>query len=118
MPNRAPRAVYALLVLYIAISLGYQITGSVSLIVGYFDLRHQVREPAFDIDFYRPVIEKASGIPSQRGLAAGDTVESIDGVPFTGRAQMQAARWYAHPGDTLALGIRKPDGTRTTVSIP
>jgi sigma-B regulation protein RsbU (phosphoserine phosphatase) len=118
MPNRAPRAVYALLVLYIAISLAYQIAGSVSLIVGYFDLRHQVREPAFGISYYDSLIDRASGIPQQRGLAAGDTVESINGVPFTGRAQMQAARWYAHPGDTLRLGIRKPDGTRTTVAIP
>jgi phosphoserine phosphatase RsbU/P len=118
MPSRAPRAVYTLLVLYIAISLGYQITGSVSLIVGYFDLRHQVREPAFGMEWYRPVIDKASGISGQQGLAPGDTVESLDGAPFKGRAQMQSTRWHAHPGDTLRLGIRKPDGTRATVSIP
>jgi len=45
-------------------------------------------------------------------------VESLNGIPFTGRAVAQGARWYAHPGDTLRLGIRRPDGSRATVAIP
>jgi VCBS repeat-containing protein len=45
-------------------------------------------------------------------------VETVNGAPYTGRAQLQADRWYAHPGETLRIGISKPDGTRTTVAIP
>ncbi len=118
MRKHVPRIAYAFLFLYIVISLGYQITGSVSLIVGYFDLRHQVEEPAIDLDTYNPTITRVSGVPAQKGLAVGDTVESVNGEPYTGRAQWLAARWYAHPGDILRLGIRKPDGTRSTVGIP
>jgi len=110
--------VYALLFLYIAISLGYQIVASVSLIIGYFDLRRQVQDPGLVIDAYSPVISSVTALQQKQGFAVGDTVETINGATYTGRAQMQADRWYAHPGETLRIGIRKPDGTRATVAIP
>jgi len=118
MRARVPRSVYSLLFVYIAISLGYQLTAAVSLIVGYFDLRHQVQEPAFAIDMYRPVVTSATGVARQNGLEAGDTVESLNGVPYTGRTLLQSTRWYAHPGESLSIGIRKPDDGRATVHIP
>jgi hypothetical protein len=118
MRKHVPRIAYAFLSLFIVISLGYQITGSVSLIVGYFDLRHQVEEPAIDIDTYSSAITRVTGVPAQKGLAVGDAVESINGEPYTGRAQWLATRWYAHDDDVLRLGIRKPDGTRSIVEIP
>jgi hypothetical protein len=55
---------------------------------------------------------------SKAGLRKGDLIESISGIPLTGRAQMQAARWLAHPGETMRLGVRRADGTHTTVAIP
>ncbi len=118
MRIRVPRAAYALLLLYVAVSLTYQISGDVSLVVGYFDLRHQVKEPDFRIDDYKTTVSSVRGIPAQKGIEVGDTVESLNGVPFTGRAVMQAVRWYAHPGEDLRVGIRKPDGRRLMVPIP
>jgi sigma-B regulation protein RsbU (phosphoserine phosphatase) len=116
--TRAPRVIYALLFVYIAISLGYHLVGSVSLIVGYFDLRHQVQEPEFETNWYRPVVTSATGAAKQSGLAPGNIVESLNGVPYTGRAQMQADRWYALPGDNLDVGVRRSDGSRATFAIP
>ena len=118
MRIRVPRAVYGLLFVYIAISLGYQLTGSVSLITAYFDLRHQVHDPEFEIDWFRPVIASATGAAKQAGLAAGDTVESLNGVHYTGRAVLQAARFYASPNTPMEVEVRRPDGTRTTIAVP
>lgn len=116
MRVRVPRAVYGLLILYIAISLGYQLSGDVSLIVGYFDLRHQVHDFPFSVD--EAVVTGVTGNPPPAGISPGDTVETLNGEPYTGRAVWQAVRWYAHPDDTLRVGIRKPDGSRGTVGIP
>jgi len=117
MWRRAPVFVYFLLGLYIAISLAYQIAGSVALVVGFFDLRHQVQEP-FQTEWYRPVVISTSPEAAKAGLAKGDTVEAIDGAPLRGRALIQAARWYAHPGGHTVLDVVKPDGSRATIGVP
>jgi phosphoserine phosphatase RsbU/P len=113
----ATRALYVFLFAYIVISLTYQFAGSVSLIVGYFDLRHQVEAP-FDVGFNRLELKDLSEAAKQAGLKAGDRVESLDGVPYRGRAVWQSTRWYAHPGDVLRVGVRRPDGTRAILSVP
>ena len=118
MRSRAPRAVYALLFAYIAISLTYQLVASVSLVNGFFNMRHQVVDPGLVVDPYQPVITSVTDAAQKAGLAVGETVESVDEVPYTGRAQLQADRWYARPGETLRVGVRKPDGTRTVIAIP
>src|SRR5579863_5923684 len=99
MRARVPRTVYALLFLYIAISLSYQIVATVSMIVGYLNLRHQVEDPHLDIDAYSPVIASVTDLQRKLGLAVGDKVEMVNGEPYTGRAQLQADRWYARPGE-------------------
>ncbi|MFZ0594336.1 MAG: GAF domain-containing SpoIIE family protein phosphatase [Bryobacteraceae bacterium] len=115
--NLRSRAVYFLLFVYIAISLTYQIVASVSFIVGYFNLRHQVRAP-FGVDSERPAITSVTKEAKRAGLAAGDTIESLNGAPYNGEALWRATRWYAHPGDVLRVGIRRANGTRATVFVP
>lgn len=117
MKSSRSRTLYSLLFLYIAVSLTYQIVASVSLIVGYFDLRHQVSEP-FQIDFEQPIVTGGTPTSKQVGLAVGDKIESINGASYTGRALWQRIRWYAHPGDILRLGVRRKDGASTTISVP
>jgi len=118
MRARVPRVLYALLIVYITISLGYAITGSAAFIVGYFDLRHQVTDPGVTIDDFRPVIADVDDGALQAGAAKGDIVESLDGIPYSGRALLQKIRFYAHPGDTLRMKLRSSDGARKTISIP
>lgn len=113
----APRALYLLLLMYIVISLTYQVVGSVSLIVGGFDLRHQVQAP-FDIGFNRLELKNLSQAAKHAGLHRDDVVVSLDAVPYRGRAVWQSTRWYAHPGDELRVGVRRANGTRATVSVP
>lgn len=118
MRARVPRTVYALLFLYIAISLGYQVVATVSMSIGFLDLRHQVTDPHLDIDAYSPLVASVTDVQSKLGLAVGDRVETLNGEPYTGRAQFQADRWYAKPGETLRIGIARSDGTHATIAIP
>jgi sigma-B regulation protein RsbU (phosphoserine phosphatase) len=111
------RAIYSLLFLFVAISTTYQIVGSVSLMAGYFNVRHQSRAP-FEIDSARPLVTSVTGPAKQAGLAVGDEIESIDGIPYTGRAVWQRIRWYAHRGDFARLAVRHTNGTRASVTIP
>ncbi len=111
------RALYFLLFGYMAISLTYQLVASVSLIVGYFDLRRQVQEP-FDIDFETPVVKMVTDRAKRAGLRVGDTVESLNGTPYYGRELWQKIRWYAHVGNVIRIGVRRADGTTATVAVP
>ena len=105
--------VYSLLFLYIAISFTYQVVASVSLIVGYFDLRHQIREP-FEIDYAQPVVTKVNPPAQAAGVTVGDRIEAINGVRYTGRAVWQRVRWYARPGETMRVDVRRKDGRQAT----
>ncbi len=82
--------------------------------IGYLDLRHQVQDPHLDIDAPQPrhLTSVRPTFSARFGLAVGDRVETINGAPYTGRAQLQADRWYARPGENLRISIAKPDGTR------
>jgi hypothetical protein len=46
-----------------------------------------------------------------------DTVLDINQSPFTGQALWQRIRWYAHPGDTITLAVRKQSGITLTSTI-
>jgi sigma-B regulation protein RsbU (phosphoserine phosphatase) len=117
MRPRAPLAVYFLLFAYIAISLAYLASGSVSLIIGYFDLRQQVQQP-FEVDVYNDTVTSVRPEAQRAGIQQGDKLVSLNGTPYTGRSQLQSARWYAKPGEALRAGIRKADGSNLIASIP
>src|SRR4051812_42431989 len=100
--SRSP-ILYWLLAVYILVSLTYQVIASVSLITGYFDLRHQIQEP-FKTDFNTLQITDLTPGASAAGLRIGDRLESLNGEPYHGRAQWQSIRWYARPGDRISVG--------------
>ena len=117
MRTASPRLLWTALIFYIAVSLGYQIVASVSLIVGYFNLRRQVDQP-FDPGYTHRRISSVSPLASKAGLQVGDTLETLNGVPFAGRAQWQEARFFAHPGDRWHVRVRKPSGQELDFTIP
>jgi len=109
--------IHLLLLLYILISGTYQIVATVSLVVAVFDLRHQVRTP-YDVGYEQPTITSVAEAAQKAGLRAGDTIESLNGEPYWGRALFQRERWYARPGDTMRFGVRHADGQRASVALP
>ena len=109
-----PRVLYALLFVYAGIAGTYQIGNSVSTTIGLFNLRNQVQAP-FQLD--GNLISHPAAPAVRAGLADGDTVLAINESPFTGQAVWQRIRWYAHPGDTITVNVRKQNGTRQLATI-
>jgi sigma-B regulation protein RsbU (phosphoserine phosphatase) len=106
-----------LLLLYILVSGTYQMVGAVAIVIGFFDLRHQVEQP-FEVGYKPPTITSVSEGAHKTGLSVNDTIESLNGEPYWGRALLQKVRWYARPGDTLRLGVRHADGGRAVILLP
>ncbi len=110
----APRILYVLLFIYAAIAGTYEVANSISTTSGLFNLRDQVQAP---FQLYGNLIAKAEAPAVRAGVAKGYTVLAMDDRPFTGQALWQRVRWYARPGDTLTLLVRKQNGMTQTASI-
>jgi len=117
MPRRTPRIFYVLLGLYIAITFAYEAAGTASFLVGYFDLRDQVKEP-FQLRFPDVRITGLRDSAKAAGLRVGDTVEILNGQPCCERVQWHDVRWYARPDQVWRVTVRRSDGARATVTIP
>jgi sigma-B regulation protein RsbU (phosphoserine phosphatase) len=117
MKSARSRPLHLLVFLYILVSGTFQIVAAVSLVVGVFDLRHQVQAP-FEVGYEHPTITSATEPAQKAGLQAGDVIESLNGEPYWGRALFQKVRFYARIGDTMRLGVRHADGERATVVLP
>ena len=109
------RVLYALLFIYTGIAGTYEVANSVSTIIGNFNLRNQVQAP---FQLYGNVISSPTAKAMHAGLATGDTLLAINRSRFTGQALWQRIRWYARPGDTVALLIRKQNGMTLRSTIP
>jgi hypothetical protein len=110
-----PRLLYALLFIYAGIAGTYEVANSVSTIIGNFNLRDQVQAP---FQLYGNLIASSETAAVYAGVAKGDTVLAINQLPFTGEAFWQRIRWYARPGNTISLLVRKQNGTTLTAMIP
>ena len=110
-----PRVLYALLFIYAGIAGTYEIVNSVSTTIGNFNLRGQVQAP---FQLYGNLIESVETAAMHAGIVKGDTVLAITQLPFTGGSLLQRIRWYARPGDTVTLLVRKQNGTTQTAAIP
>ncbi|MGI8990918.1 MAG: PP2C family protein-serine/threonine phosphatase [Bryobacteraceae bacterium] len=95
---------YFALFLYVLVSLTYHVVGSISLLDAYFETGKHAREP-FSLN-------------SDGRTVKADTIESLNGNPYRGRAQWQETVWHARPGDTLRAGLLKADGRRVEIAIP
>ena len=121
MPNlpiikaAAIRVLYALLFIYAGIAGTYAVVTSISSIIGNFNLRNQVQAP---FQLYGNLLFSPSAVATHAGIAKGDTVLAINRLPFTGTALWQRIRWYARPGDTVTLLVRKQNGNTLTATIP
>jgi phosphoserine phosphatase RsbU/P len=109
------RVLYLLLLVYAGIAGAYEIANSISSIIGNFNLRNQVQAP---FGLYGNLVESSTPAATQAGMAKGDTVLAIGGSPFTGAALWQRTRWYARPGETVDVLIRKSNGTTLHAMVP
>jgi phosphoserine phosphatase RsbU/P len=107
---------YALLGLYIAATLGFYAAGVAELV---YAGSHQVVHAPFHIAKDWRHIDHLEPEAKAAGLAEGDELESLDGAPYTGVDQFKADTRSYHPGETLSVGVRRPDGSlrRATIHV-
>lgn len=74
------------------------------------------RDP-FDFDLDTRKITSVEQEATAAGLAKGDTIESLNGVPYDGYAQYLDIGNPAAPGETLDVGFRRPDGSTGVAHI-
>lgn len=117
MRSRAPRALYILLVLYAAVSMGYYINGVTALWQEWFHSAKCAGDPTHLSDDGRTV--DSPGKEAQKaGIRAGDVIETFNGAPYTGYAQANDYQRRAKPGDPLELGVRHRDGRLENIRFP
>jgi putative serine protease PepD len=63
------------------------------------------------------VVVQAGGPADTAGLAVGDLVISIDGIPTPDSATLIDTVAGHHPGDVVKLQVQHQDGTKATVSV-
>jgi sigma-B regulation protein RsbU (phosphoserine phosphatase) len=116
-PNNS-RWLYILLGLYVVVSLSYYVGNISAFIDNYFDLHHRAQAPfSFDADSLRITsIELEAG---KAGLAAGDVIVTLGGRPYAGQVPwLNLIRSTLHPGDTLKVGVLRPNGSAYTAQVP
>ena len=119
MPDKPKdsRWLYFLLGLYILASMSYYVANISGFIDKNFDLHHRVEAP-FDFDPDTLAITTVRQEAKQAGVAPGDVLLTLYGKPYAGQVPwLNLIRDTLHPGDTLTLGVRRPDGSLQTAQI-
>jgi phosphoserine phosphatase RsbU/P len=71
----------------------------------------------FQIDFDTRRITSLQPEAERAGLVKGSTVESLNGAPFSGKAQWAEIVNPAAPGEQVTVGFQRPDGSSGTALI-
>ncbi|MBV9222928.1 MAG: SpoIIE family protein phosphatase [Acidobacteriaceae bacterium] len=116
MKTKTSPAAYVLLFLLIAITLAYQLAGSVSQIDSLFDLRKHARHP-FELDFNNFAISQVYPEAQTAGLAKGDVVDELDGRALSGVYRWREITWYEHPGEVLRVNAHTQGGKTKDTNI-
>jgi phosphoserine phosphatase RsbU/P len=109
MKSRANAGLYVLLIVIATISMGYYIAGALALRLEFFHASRYARMP-FVIGDNGQTITDARKEGTAAGLSKGDFLLAINGVPFTGDAQLHAIRLRFNPGQTIGVSVRIPAG--------
>ena len=109
MKSRANAGLYVLLVVVATLSMGYYIAGALALQLEFFHASRYARMP-FVIGDHSQIITDARKEGTAAGLSEGDFLLAINGVPFTGDAQLHAIRLRFNPGQTIGVSVRTPAG--------
>ncbi len=114
MRPKISRVLYFLLGLYILLSMTYFTVSISSYVDKYFNLHQRPQTPLlFDIDTLK--ITQVGPEAKKAGLAAGDTLISLNGNAYSGYAKwLTSVHEQLHPGDRLQVAVCKPNGTIQT----
>jgi sigma-B regulation protein RsbU (phosphoserine phosphatase) len=74
------------------------------------------REP-FDFDDDTATITGVKPEAAAAGLVKGAVIETVNGEPYTGDAQIDEVALSAGPGGSVEFGFRRPDGSHATGTL-
>ena len=110
MKSKGTAGLYVLLVSVVAISMAYYIAGVVALRQEFF-YSSRLAQVHFDFKDDGQTIESVKDEGKAAGLVNGDFVLALNGVPYTGEAQMHNLLQGKKPGDVLKIQARSPSGS-------
>jgi phosphoserine phosphatase RsbU/P len=79
-------------------------------------LERHARDP-FRMNFDNRQVTSLEPEAEHAGLVKGSTIESLNGAPFTGQAQVAEIVNPAAPGEQTTVGFQRPDGSSGTAQI-
>jgi sigma-B regulation protein RsbU (phosphoserine phosphatase) len=110
MKNKSAAGLYLLLVVFAAISMIYYITGALALRQEFFHASRYAREP-FDFQDDGETIKALRIEATAAGLSNGNVLVALDGIPFTGYAQVHDLLRRTKPGEAVEVSVRSSAGT-------
>jgi sigma-B regulation protein RsbU (phosphoserine phosphatase) len=114
--QRPSTVLYVLLFLWMLLGLAYYVAGTGALRETWFrGDRHGIAP--FDIDDTGKLSVSAD-LSKKTGLASGDLLVTLNGLPYTGEAQHAELANRFRPGDPLTVTVRQADGRLRTVTVP
>lgn len=105
-----------LLLLYLVAGLSFWFVG-VRDRVNYWRSSEPHVESPFSLDPDSHKLQSLTPDGQRQGLQAGEVLESVNDVPYSGLASLQERTLLAKPGDAWSLGLRRQDGTLHRVDI-
>jgi sigma-B regulation protein RsbU (phosphoserine phosphatase) len=114
---KSSRTFYLLLAAYILASMTFYGAGVAQFLDAYFNPNHHAHAP-FEFDINSLAVTSVRPEAKAVGIAAGDVITSLNGAAYSGQAQWLRIIRGAEPGDELAVGVRKPNGSPATIVIP
>ncbi len=115
MTRRAPRVLYVLLFVWIAISLSYYVLGVAAIADQRLRSERHVDMP-FQLKDER-ILRDVTKEGQAAGLVSGDVLERFNGAQFTGDFQMTGYWRRAKPGDRLQVTVRAASSALKSVTL-
>jgi phosphoserine phosphatase RsbU/P len=116
MKSKATLGLYVLLIVFATFSMGYYVAGALALREEFFHASRYVRAP-FDFRDDGQTLKDVRNEATVAGLSNGAFLLAIDGVPFTGIAQIHDILMHTNPGQIIRFAARAPSGKVQEIQI-
>jgi sigma-B regulation protein RsbU (phosphoserine phosphatase) len=110
MKSKSAAGLYLLLVVFAAISMAYYITGALALRQEFFHASRYAREP-FDFQDDGQTLKDLRKEAIAAGVSNGNILVALNGISFTGYAQVHDLLRRTQPGETVEVSVRSSSGT-------
>jgi len=116
MKSKTTVALYVLLVVVIALSMGYYIAGALALRQELFRASRYA-SALFALRDDGRTLRDLRKEATAAGLADGDFLLALNGTPFTGQAQLRDLLRETNPGNNMGVSVRSPSGKVQEVKV-